>query len=143
MAPNEEPNAVAVIDEPDIHGGTIRTITAVSLEGDTVDESSLYAGYTAHNARGERIVGAAEPGVLLSFDVDFEDITEEFNVEFETGFSGDIYEGDYVVTPKAYDSQTLLTAGKLLEENVVVLEVPYYSVDNLKGGITASIAERI
>lgn len=53
-------SAVVVTDTLDSHGGTIREITAVSLEGDTVTESVLGRGYKAHNALGEPIVGTAD-----------------------------------------------------------------------------------
>lgn len=52
----------------------------------------------------------------------------------------DVYEGEYIITPKAYELQTLETENKLLEGNVVVLEVPYFEVDNVDGGRTVSIA---
>lgn len=48
---------VAVEDAEDEHGGTVRTITAVDLTGDTVDAEHLATGYTAHTASGERITG--------------------------------------------------------------------------------------
>lgn len=55
-------SAVSVVDTADSHGGTIRTITAVSLAGDTVSPSTLLSGYTAHNSLGEAIVGTASGG---------------------------------------------------------------------------------
>ena len=55
-------SAVSVVDTTDTAGGTIRTITAVSLAGDTVAPSNLLTGYTAHNALGEAIVGTATGG---------------------------------------------------------------------------------
>lgn len=55
-------SAVVVTDTLDSHGGTIREITAVSLDGDTVTASVLGRGYTAHNALGEPITGTANIG---------------------------------------------------------------------------------
>lgn len=55
-------SAITVTDTLDENGGTIRTITAVSLEGDTVSPSTLLQGYTAHNSLGEAIVGTLNPG---------------------------------------------------------------------------------
>lgn len=55
-------SAITVTDTLDENGGTIRTITAVSLAGDTVSPSSLLQGYTAHNSLGEAIVGTASGG---------------------------------------------------------------------------------
>lgn len=54
-------SAVVVTDTPDSHGGTIREITAVSLEGDTVSAATLLQGYTAHNSLGQQITGTYVP----------------------------------------------------------------------------------
>ena len=54
-------SAISVVDTTDSHGGTIRTITAVSLQGDTVEADKLLYGYTAHNALGEPITGTYVP----------------------------------------------------------------------------------
>ena len=53
----------------------------------------------------------------------------------------DVYDGDYLVIPKAYDEQVLETANKLLLEDVTVTKVPYYETSNLFDGKTAYIAE--
>ena len=54
-------SAVSIVDTQDANGGTIRTITAVSLEGDTVSAATLLSGYTAHNSLGEAITGEYVP----------------------------------------------------------------------------------
>lgn len=54
-------SAVSVVDTLDANGGTIRTITSVSLAGDTVAADKLLYGYTAHNALGEAITGTYVP----------------------------------------------------------------------------------
>ena len=54
-------SAVSVVDTLDANGGTIRTITSVSLAGDTVAADKLLSGYTAHNALGEAITGTYVP----------------------------------------------------------------------------------
>lgn len=56
--------------------------------------------------------------------------------------SGEVYEGPYTVTPKAYDSQTLLTANKSMTNNVTVFRVPYFEVSNEKGK-TVYIAQEV
>ena len=64
--------------------------------------------------------------------------------ELQAGIDmSDPYTGDYVVTPLAYISQILPTAGKRMEENVVVLDVPYYETSNPSNGLTVYIAETI
>ena len=62
--PSGAGSVIAVEDTLDEHGGTIRTITAVSLEGDTVSPSVLMSGYTAHNSLGQPITGTATGGSI-------------------------------------------------------------------------------
>lgn len=50
----------------------------------------------------------------------------------------EVYDGLYQVTPKTV-SQTLATANKLMQDNVMVEEIPYAEVTNDSGGKTASI----
>lgn len=50
---------VVINDTADSHGGTIRSITAVTLDGDTVSPKVLREGFTAHDATGKPIVGTA------------------------------------------------------------------------------------
>ena len=50
----------------------------------------------------------------------------------------EVYEGDYRVRPSVA-SQTLDTANKLLQSDVVIEEIPYAEVKNNSGGKTASI----
>ena len=54
--------AVLIEDTLDENGGVIRTITAVSLAGDTVTAEHLEEGYTAHDAEGNAITGTLEAG---------------------------------------------------------------------------------
>lgn len=51
------------------------------------------------------------------------------------------YTGAYSVTPKAFQSQTLETADKVLSNDIVIGEVPYYQTSNNSGGITSYIAK--
>ena len=44
-----------------------------------------------------------------------------------------IYEGEYVITPKPFDDQTLETTGKQMINDVVVREIPYYETSNISG----------
>lgn len=54
-------SAVSIVDTTDENGGTIRTITGVSLAGDTVTAATLLNGVTAHNSLGEAITGSYVP----------------------------------------------------------------------------------
>lgn len=53
------------------------------------------------------------------------------------------YDGDYVVTPKAYDQTVLETDGLYMRDNVVVLEVPYFETSNLQNGYTVYIGSEV
>lgn len=57
--------------------------------------------------------------------------------------SGDTYDGDYEVTPKAWNEQVLATTGKLMTDDVTVFKVPYYETSNIFDGKTVFIAEDI
>ena len=51
----------------------------------------------------------------------------------------EIYDGEYIVTPLPWDQTILETAGKLMADDVTVLEIPYYRTSNLQGGDTIYI----
>lgn len=51
------------------------------------------------------------------------------------------YTGSYEVTPKAFESQTLETSDKILTDDIVISEVPYYETANATGGVTSYIAK--
>lgn len=53
----------------------------------------------------------------------------------------DAYTGDYEVVPQAFRTQTLETANKLLRNNIVVNEIPYFETGNDSNGMTAYIAK--
>lgn len=55
-------SAITITDTTDSHGGIIRTITGVSLAGDTVTAAHLESGYTAHDSLGNAITGTLNPG---------------------------------------------------------------------------------
>lgn len=54
-----------------------------------------------------------------------------------------VYDGIYEVTPLAFKQTTLNTNGKLMKNNVLVKEIPYYETSNLSGGNTVYIAGRV
>ena len=51
------------------------------------------------------------------------------------------YDGEYRITPKAFQSQMLDTENKVLDRNIVVTEVPYYETGNSANGVTSYIAK--
>lgn len=52
------------------------------------------------------------------------------------------YDGPYEITPKV-EAQTMATKGKVMRDNVTVLEVPVYRVANPSGGTTVYIASEV
>lgn len=50
-----------------------------------------------------------------------------------------IYDGSYEVTPLTDTEQVLETYGKRMEDDVVVLAIPYYETTNESGGYTVNI----
>ena len=53
------------------------------------------------------------------------------------------YDGEYVVVPKINVDQTLETKDKVMEDDVLVLKIPYYETSNEAGGTTVYIAMEI
>lgn len=49
--------------------------------------------------------------------------------------------GEYQVVPKAFEQQVLPTSNRVLKEDVVVREVPFYEVSNESDGVTAYIGK--
>lgn len=55
---------------------------------------------------------------------------------------GEVYAGDYAVTPKA-EAQTMPTKGKVMTDDVVIHKIPYYEVSNNSGGTTVYIGNEV
>lgn len=55
----------------------------------------------------------------------------------------DTYSGDYKIVPKAHVSQILNTTNKVLKEDILVTEVPYWETCNESNGTTAYIAKEV
>ena len=80
---------------------------------------------------------------LSAFHIRFREDVDEIKVGFSTvdiRYLTDMpwYEGPYEVTPKITD-QTLPTAQKAMNYDVHILEIPYSTVSNNSGGLTATI----
>lgn len=59
------------------------------------------------------------------------------------GDASPIYNGEYNVTPLAFEETVLLTKDTKLIENIVVKEIPYYETSNPSGGNTVYIAGQV
>lgn len=55
----------------------------------------------------------------------------------------DTYSGDYKVVPKASGSQILNTANKVMKDDILVTEIPYWETSNESNGTTAYIAKEV
>jgi hypothetical protein len=51
----------------------------------------------------------------------------------------DYYDGEYTVVPQPYEAVVLPTISKVMRDDVIVAEIPYYTTTNEKGGYTAII----
>lgn len=54
---------------------------------------------------------------------------------------GEIYQGDYTVTPKVTKEVLLQTKSKVMKNNVTVLKVPQFEVSNDAGGKTLILGD--
>ena len=57
------------------------------------------------------------------------------------GYTGEVYEGPYNVTPLVKNQVELFTKDKLMEENVIVEKVPISETSNIAGGYTLYVGE--
>lgn len=99
-------SAISIVDTTDANGGTIRTITGVSLAGDTVTASHLETGYTAHDALGNPITGTMSPGGSPTLKTITKTYTPTESQQTETITAGAGYDGieEVSVTVNAVDS---------------------------------------
>lgn len=82
----------------------------------------------------------AEDGQTLALGVSSDEaLTFGLGIAVTT-IAGEHYDGEYEVTPRAYDPVILETSGKVMDDDVTVLRVPYHVNNNLYGK-TAYIAE--
>ena len=67
-------------------------------------------------------------------------LSADITIPDQTG--GVPYHGNYAVTPKAHDSTVLSTRGKVMLDDVTVIEIPYYETSN-ESGSTVYIANEV
>lgn len=66
-----------------------------------------------------------------------------FNGQIDVTKEYEKYEGDYEITPKAFEQQILETANKALTDNVVIKEIPCWETSNPSNGTTIYIAKEV
>lgn len=84
---------------------------------------------------------ASDTAIPMSIASDKVAVEMSIGAEYRV-LEAEVYDGEYTVAPKAHESQTLETANKLLEENVLVLDVPYFQTSN-EYGDTVYIASEV
>lgn len=62
-----------------------------------------------------------------------EEVIVENDEVINIGIDAESYKGKYTIIPLAFQEQKLETKNKVLKENVIVKEVPYYETSNKQG----------
>lgn len=78
---------------------------------------------------------------IFTFEEPEINFTIEEAVIVNGGGNYDVYDGEYVVTPKKDQEQILETKEKLMADDVTVLKIPYFETSNPFDGQTIFIAE--
>lgn len=86
--------------------------------------------------------GECELRVQLDGDAELNNVLDGECGIITQVIGGDVYTGDYIVTPKAHSETILATSGKAMANNVTVLKIPYYETSNLSGN-TVYIANEV
>jgi len=123
-------SAITITDTTDSHGGTVRTITGVSLAGITVSASHLEQGYTAVDSMGNLVNGELVPGGggTMQAKTNIDPTTSSQTITPDTG-----YDGLSSVQINAMPSGSATTPASTITSN------PSINV-NSSGVITASVS---
>ena len=72
-----------------------------------------------------------------SFPLNLDAGNQDFNISFGDYIKVDkdteAYMGEYEITPKPYVSQTLNTANKMMLDDILVFQIPYFETSNTNG----------
>lgn len=83
---------------------------------------------------------------IINTTADFSDNIISADAEWITRITSipasDIYDGEYTVTPKVV-AQSLATTNKYMQDDVTVLEIPYYQTSNPQDGYTVYIGNEV
>jgi len=67
-------------------------------------------------------------------------VAVDVGVATETYRDREPYTGEYEATPSRHE-QVFATAGKTMQDDFTVVQIPYYTTTNIGGGYTAIISE--
>ena len=77
--------------------------------------------------------------MAIRFNIQDSPIRMRISESITVGEQVETYDGEYIVTPKVDETQTLQTQNKKMVQDVTVLEIPYAEVSNAAGGETVTI----
>lgn len=104
--------AISVVDTPDSHGGTIRTITALDISDSTLTTADqLSQGVTAYNKNGVKLTGTGGGGggaTEHTVHLEFSDSTDtDIEVDYDDAWVGSLITS---TTPSTYGAKTVTLA---------------------------------
>lgn len=104
--------AISVVDTPDSHGGTVRTITALDISDSTLTTADQLAqGVTAYNKLGVKLTGTGSGGggaTQHTIHLEFSDGTDEdIEVDYDDSWVGSLITS---TEPATYGAKTVTLA---------------------------------
>lgn len=116
-----------------------------SFKTSPISQTAKYKGKAPDvekEAVSPRIIPETGTGTIDISENGLYDVKKYAVADVKVKGGGEKYEGDYIVTPSAHNDIILETADKVMEDNVTVLEIPYYETSNITG-TTVYIADQI
>lgn len=111
------------------------------LNGQITDNNKLSGFLTSDNLELTGSLSADEilVGQLISQELNLQgslsadSILMEGIISIPPEIPTDIYEGEYEIVSKPFETSEIQTQGLKMRENIVVLEIPYYETSNVSG----------
>lgn len=111
------------------------------LNGQITDNNKLSGFLTSDNLELTGSLSADEVlvGQLISQESNLQgnlsadSILMEGIISIPPEIPTDIYEGEYEIVSKPFETSEIQTQGLKMRENIVVLEIPYYETSNVSG----------
>ena len=112
-----------------------------TLNGQIKEDNKLYGFLTANDfgLTGSLSNNDVLVGQLISQELNLQgslstnNILMEGNITIPPEIPTDIYEGEYEIVSKPFETSEIQTQGLKMRENIVVLEIPYYETSNISG----------